>query len=846
MQTSNSAETEARKKIATEKLVREVAEKLIENASKLSTHDLEKLQQALKLPLGSVSDKRLEQDKDLIRVLAKAYFDANEWQYLSDLLGKEKDEILFDEAEARKLKGSGEGPIVDSLMGIHSYKNNEMVKNGHPILQFYDFVSTIDNLNHEIRQFEVLIQRIDTLGDAKLLDDLKQKTLTPDLRVYEFKEAEDDNPTLATADWKLWKSGQELGESTIYDPKLLLANMNFDISIDAKKPKPDDVRPKTPYELCIDEVLLLRTPLLRTLIGLSQGLFIVNHCVGPIFTSAQLIPADDPNQFGKMLGGVNIPIGSWANAFEQGDEIRLPVTDNGTADISKRWHVLFQPKYTNLENYPNPWISHFLRGYANRDASKIPYPIGRKFAFTPGAPQNGPNGVSQTDQNETLHPHAHDGKGGPIGLVNWCINSAHVHADNQATKDRIQGGSFVSFLSAGNNTALTKLPPNQGPHHLAIVFYPFNTTLLEGKGTVLKDVLNEQHKHEARYTTIFSQTFEPILKSRTPKPQAQKIRPPPLALCPPNHLQSAVQQGPFTTEGPHWGFFEASRVDFRKIDETIGSMKQHFIWACSRLRKAFHASNANLLLKNRIIRLFDDVYAMLRKTSLSNDSGNALQLRTTSSKKLYKFDTTPCAPGQMWQFRDYQGNIVPAKQATFIGSDGQHYLEAHISPELTKCVDLVKMPNFQTGVGTQRAFGFQEPDKDKPAQSQYEIAFNSVLKDPVTDKNLTQNKQEPEKKQEKKVDAPVYPRFVVESINRARTIPNPRHQSATDLNRRSVFSGANKTPMLDDQGRRIYSDHSSHFIFHQDERTGKVKRVPLSEDDVERYSSEYQATVMTD
>jgi hypothetical protein len=178
----------------------------------------------------------------------------------------------------------------------------------------------------------------------------------------------------------------------------------------------------------------------------------------------------------------------------------------------------------------------------------------------------------------------------------------------------------------------------------------------------------------------------------------------------------------------------------------MAACKQHAIWACPRLRKAFHACKGNEFLKNRIVRLNEDIFAMLKKTSLTNDAGNPLLLRSMSSKGPRKFDATPCAPGQMWQFKDFNGNIVPAKQATFVGNDGQTYLESHINPETTRCVDVVKMPNVQFGVGTQRAIGFQEPDK--PEQAKYEIAFNSVLKDPVTDKNLTHSKQdETEKKQ---------------------------------------------------------------------------------------------------
>jgi hypothetical protein len=715
----------------------------------LSPEDIQKLKLLLELKPEDLKIKnkddppitltRLEQDHKPLMELAKSYFDENEWQFLSKLLGKKREDIKFIIDEA-KILSAGQDQQKEILQGIARLQTNgEYVVQGFPLLQFYDYVQTIDKLNTDIRQLEITIQRLDSLGDKRMLHQLKQKTLTPNFRCYGFSEIEENNPQLLSDEFKTWSKGQELGDPVIYDPYLRAANVFNEITSNMildKDNRDFDIRPKTPYELCIDEVLLLRPNLLNTLTGLGQGLFRVYNVIAPYFRSVKSGWEEkiDPGEF---VSDIKIPEECWINSFYAGDPINLPPIDWDSS--SKKWRsVLYlQPKYIELENYPNSWVGNSLVFYGNFDPIRADteYGFGRTFI---GAGEEGKREIDLTPKPEPkpetsietkkppakeikpppqsgkiLQAHKHDGKGGAIGTYTWSISNGFMN--DMKAKDEFKvpviGSSeriLTSFYQLGveketqiKATQDKAYDPTQKGNVLC--FYPFIYSDIVAEPTApftVQKLQEKAKKHKEEYTKKVQSSFANQLAKMNLKVTDDII--PPLALYPPNNLPSCVYR-----KSP-WNFYDVSRIPFDTVSEEMGKLKQHPIFACPRLRKAFHDSGVGNYLKMRIIRVYEDLLSKLKKSSLGVDEGSALQLRNDTKKDVYRFSNIGCGAGLAPQFRNYNNEIIPTNEAVYVGNDGVTYLHSHIQPELTKCVELIPAPyniQFPTNV---RLIGMNE------------------------------------------------------------------------------------------------------------------------------------------
>lgn len=273
---------------------------------------------------------RSDLDQRQIHDLAKFYFKPPERDEIARVLGRTN--FVFDHAEAQELKTK-----LLALTGA--------VQSMH-LIQFYDYVFTIDNLKNIMRVLYSYVINNKDLAESQF-QTLETEIMYPDM-IPAFLSAVQDNI----------KEFYSITGNDIY--------MHTGNPAVAAAPNHE---PKNYLNRSVDEAVFLKSAILQTIQALSQGLFVVHYTSG-----SKLVRTNNR----QLQDAPKVPLvpGDWANAMvaEDGTPVRSLKLFSGMADFNQnydrdternvfKWKVaptttVLQPKFTNYEAYDGYLTNH--------------------------------------------------------------------------------------------------------------------------------------------------------------------------------------------------------------------------------------------------------------------------------------------------------------------------------------------------------------------------------------------------------------------------------------------------------------------------------------------------------
>jgi hypothetical protein len=330
--------------------------------------------------------------------------------------------LNYTKSEAQSLKETdsttGTGDVA-TFTGIFTSTEGRQQNEGAPVLQMYDFISTMDDLDRKCTDLhqQLSVQSADRSA-------LRKSLAASDMRPWGFHVTFPDLYQTTSDGYRVC-IGQQLGEELIYDPYRVIAG---------KKTKPllglynrwrGPYRKKTEYELAQDEAHLLQYTTLRDLYSLTQGLFrcyvTFSHDITDTFFD---LPSNKTLQtatelYGGGRGVVRAPY--YINKFNEAgrvfDEKFSPYfgTENKGNAITNAL-MLLQAKDTNLSHYKdNRFHAEFARNGLPRDAPHPQYAYGWK---EPIASPASAGTDAETTVASTPSPFQNDG-----GAIGWRLVS---------------------------------------------------------------------------------------------------------------------------------------------------------------------------------------------------------------------------------------------------------------------------------------------------------------------------------------------------------------------------------------------------------------------------------------
>lgn len=776
-------------------------------------------------------------DLDVIKKIARFYFSGADVDNLGAALGEMKgslgkdqliEKIAFSPDEAARLR-------ADHYQG-----------NAHPILQFYDYARTISNFLARLREWEHRAKsesstsgQLSSESSSELHKNIHDNMITDDVRPYQFVDVELATPDYYSDKKELWRTGHKLKDKTIYDPLLRCLNIYVPGGAGAVE-KTDTmtghVRPKTDYEVCVTEAYLLNHDIINEFFAIEQGLFRVFSCSAPVFDSK--VGAGQAGIASEFKGGTEkIREGNWINSFRDADQVLLPLVnhDNGNPIIDKAQPlcIYFQPKYTNIINYPHSWMDYWLDTYSGMTQPQKVRPV--------------------------LSPHLHNGKGGAIGFVNWNVTGLAI-APGAALDNDTDVRPFYAYPDFGRLAAdpghSISLPVNRVD---AIAFYPISGHDATQSNFALR--VNST-KHAIRYKQKISKLVEnaPLPRASDGKMAEQMRREwgndtvwvPRLAMHPIRRpLPSSSEQG------RQWSYYEACRIQPDEVFAAMSKCTSHPIHACPRLSKAYTESGAMAYVRSKLIETLSRVYERYR-SDMSTTAGVPTDfVGAERDNRVNNLVERNCAPGHELVFRNQKGDIVPESEAVYMGTDGRTYLKSGYPKELVKCMpkqQIVKPGELASGREEGRSVSQIQLDLDrgkntvgvKPDLTPYSSFGSDGVSVPVQaprDENgrdlkhvsrqraVTTTESAPS---EIKLE-PIQPQG-----NPFEGLESKGFKALTNNGQ----SSAEKTGLIDNNRRHIYRDPSTgqHFVIDKQ----RNRRITLSDSDVRNYQAEWMALVYDD
>lgn len=249
------------------------------------------------MPPAKVSGKwlisRSAADQIQVLDLAKAYFSSEERDLLEQLIGTK--DLKYDEEEVQILKNRGVGTV---LTGITVEEDK---KPGPPLLQFYDYVMTIDQVKNIMRGLYVHLNNTDTVTPA-IFKQLETVVHYPDGVPAEQRDAILEGETRHPG-----VEGYKREYYSIFTSRMAIWTNDGQSSNIAAT-----IQDKTMYTRSWDETYFLRSPICNAMQALSQGLFLVFEC-----TDAPYLNVNGMSSVANNEEKIRIPQQSWINAFEK-------------------------------------------------------------------------------------------------------------------------------------------------------------------------------------------------------------------------------------------------------------------------------------------------------------------------------------------------------------------------------------------------------------------------------------------------------------------------------------------------------------------------------------------------
>lgn len=264
--------------------------------------------------VGSYVNNRDPLDQPLFDRLAEQYFDNDAYRYLNTVFPGKK--LKFDVLEAQQLHSRAN---TDIIQGIANVPGTAAI--GYPIIQFYDFVLTIDELLAYLRNLDIQVKNIQPFGEIINRDGLKQSILPPSYIPWVFEDIIRKDQSKENVEMKKHKtfrlgSNTRLGFATIHN----------------------EIIPKSDFDKSVDEAYMLNNPVLEVITALSQGLFKIFQTDANILTSTVNVATDN-----------RIPKYHWINTFSKDEQWKRPKVQNEVLEHEKQ--LFLQPKLTNMNLY---------------------------------------------------------------------------------------------------------------------------------------------------------------------------------------------------------------------------------------------------------------------------------------------------------------------------------------------------------------------------------------------------------------------------------------------------------------------------------------------------------------
>lgn len=325
-----------------------------------------------------MSDKRTPAYAALLPSFAENYItieNKNAGVELKNLQNKLGKPLEYRRNEAQYFVDSGTDYFTGTLTATQ-IGNRETESTGPALLQLWDFIATMDQLDVFLQQSKQRILRLDRF--SRSFSELKSTFPPPDLRPWGFHETFPESNVL-DADGITVTTGQALGAGSIYDPgRVIYAD---DAVAEERLEHP--IRTKTSNELSQDEAHMHQFQVIQVLYALAQGLFRVDLTRVNTMDLREFKSADDDatlfglasmyETFDRQDRQWRSDRTVWVNGFLTGDD-HLTLPDK--YDPSNVIHQLLitRPKNIDMRNYPdNRFYRELLRGGITKQTSDIMY-----------------------------------------------------------------------------------------------------------------------------------------------------------------------------------------------------------------------------------------------------------------------------------------------------------------------------------------------------------------------------------------------------------------------------------------------------------------------------------------
>ena len=669
----------------------------------------------------------------VIRNFAQEFFDDSR---IRDVLAKTLDKASFEQIdftfeEARIISSQNDNDYFSEIGS-----SPDVRQNGYPIMQFYDFVLTIESTYRLMHAMDLQLSRIDR--SSELVSSLQRVILPEDNRPWVFRRYWPDDRKIQSigqyfsnddaADRKSYDVtiGQRIDSTETFDPHRRMIwyceeyhglyndpeamkkyNHRDDEASYAPKPFLDNLtsrfksdfpwkqnytRGNTEYEMACHEALLYANDVWRNLIALSQGLFKVNFTnakefrmpdysrVGPVDT------VDEPDAFNPTDGNSVklIETGHWINSFT--GPYGLP----SELDAS-----CLQPKYTDIRDYPcntfgrmldradgiEPGMVEKLYNYKSSDIdAKTGFPLVTPVLgsfTTSGAPIEKSRFKNHVHQSASVNGIG----GGPIGRYNFLLQSCE--------NLRMYSRKFaVDLAKETTATVKRRLDPNDDVKAGPIL----STSNISQQGNVTL-------KYSSKF---FYHPFMPLRPSRWPA-NMEQIATYTTAQTKPGMLEihaiptDAGTQlfNPLTFQpSNHFSLFTHAKViTWSQIKTQMERLKKHPIHVCPRLADAYRKSSTGELLRARyLVQLQSRLASHVKR--LNTDNVSLTNLGGTMKPSEYTNLFLPkCADGEIFVFKDRDGMPVPYDKAVrFDPSTKSMYMDPSVDLNRTECATRVLAP----------------------------------------------------------------------------------------------------------------------------------------------------------
>lgn len=775
-------------------------------------------------------------DMAMFRQLASFFFTPEESRVFGRLL-YEKDlstpeliqKLNFDKSDMDRITVAKEDP---------------MWKNG-VFPQFYDFVDTIAKFLNDIRGLESSLDTSNFIASERRKD-----LLTVDARPYDIVDLELQTPEYFTSKNAIWRRGQALTDTDVFDPWLRAHNVFVKTSdgISLTNPQAGYIRSRTPYELAVTEAIYYSHRMMGEMIALEQGLFRVRWTDAQKFDSTTSYESKDVAP-GKGLKTDKIEEKRWINSFD--GPVNLPQVDHNTGkcriDPDRPMHIYFQPKYTKVENYPNPWLGLWISNY--------------------GSPSRGINEpVFQQGGDVKLQPHNHDGNGGPIGFNNWSVTGISVAGDEkhqmpQTRKDTLLPSSqytpFYNNLTANFSGLWIKPTTVLNDKLGGLAFFPLtreDLTIDDGTGEA--SAFEEKIKlHAKRYKGKCQSLFAKQMALSEGLTDAFKDKiafEPPLAMYPASTAVLPSVTNLADKGWPKWNFVEACQIHPQAVWDAMAKCKNHPIHVCPRLREAYVKSGANKYVKSRLEDCQRRVYNRYKQLVGTETSGTMFT-SNSDGMVIYNENVNSCGPGQQSVFRDADGKVLTREQALVRGNDGKMYFREGVPPENVSCeqkVAVVEKPG--TAIGFNEALNVQQiqAEGERRRQLTNESSYMPSVQMMDTSEqtvNINENTKIDSSSVQPLVPSVFTSLDKANSLDKASLANAPGFKALTQKHSgHELLKNAHATPYIDDHKRLIYQDERSGKFFVLTRKDGRMKRSVLEPSKVREFQAEFQALVYGD